>query len=109
MVVKRDGRREEFDRNKILRGMQVACEKRPIPTETLDATVDEVERRVHDRGESEIQSRGIGEMVMEALRRIDKVAYVRFASVYRQFEDVGQFREIIDVLGGRGRRSPRKS
>ena len=108
MVVKSDGRREPFDRAKVLRGMTVACEKRPVPTETLSAAVDRVERAVQDRGEPEIRSEEIGAMVMEELRGIDPVAYVRFASVYRQFEDVGQFREIIDVLGGRGRRSARK-
>lgn len=109
MVVKSDGRREPFDRAKVLRGMTVACEKRPVPTETLNAAVDRVERAVQDRGEPEIESEEIGAMVMEELRSIDPVAYVRFASVYRQFEDVGQFKEIIDVLGGRGRRSARKS
>lgn len=101
LVVKRDGRREPFERGKILRGMVVACEKRPVPTEVLEAAVDGIERKVYDTGEREIESRVIGELVAEALRKIDKVAYVRFASVYRQFEDVGQFREIVDVLGRR--------
>ena len=104
MVVKRDGRRELFDRGKVLRGMLVACEKRPVPTETLEAAADEIERKVFDVGEREIESQVIGEMVVESLRKIDQVAYVRFASVYRQFEDIGQFREIVDVLGRRGRR-----
>ncbi len=108
VVVKRDGRREEFDRGKILRGMRVACEKRPVAAETLEAVVDEIEKRVYDRGRPEIESGEIGEMVIEALRSIDPVAYVRFASVYRQFQDVGQFREIVDVMGGRGRRPGRK-
>ncbi len=101
LVVKRDGRREPFERGKILRGMIVACEKRPVPTEALEAAVDGIERKVYDTGEREIESRAIGELVAEALRKIDKVAYVRFASDYRQFEDVGQFREIVDVLGRR--------
>jgi transcriptional repressor NrdR len=109
MVVKRDGRREPFDRAKVLRGMTVACEKRPVPTETLNAAVDRIERTVYDRGELEIESREIGEMVMEELRHIDQVAYVRFASVYRQFEDVGQFKEIVDVLDGREQRPTRES
>lgn len=109
MVVKRDGRREPFDRAKVLRGMTVACEKRPVSTETLNAAVDRIERTVYDRGELEIESREIGEMVMEELRHIDQVAYVRFASVYRQFEDVGQFKEIVDVLDSRGHRPPKKS
>lgn len=109
MVVKRDGRREPFDRAKVLRGMTVACEKRPVPTETLNAAVDRIERTVYDRGELEIESREIGEMAMDELRNIDQVAYVRFASVYRQFEDVGQFKEIVDVLDGREERPTRKS
>lgn len=109
MVVKRDGRREPFDRSKVLRGMVVACEKRPIPMERLESAVDTIERAVYDRGDLEIASSDIGEMVADELRKVDKVAYVRFASVYRQFEDVGQFKEIVDVLGGRGRRSTRKS
>jgi len=108
-VVKKDQRREPFDRAKILKGMLTACEKRPVPTETLNAAVDRIERTVYDRGELEIESREIGEMVMEELRHIDQVAYVRFASVYRQFEDVGQFKEIVDVLDGREQRPTRKS
>ena len=104
MVVKRDGRREVFDRSKILRGMMLACQKRPVATETLEATADEIERKVYDSGEKEVASQFIGEMVVDALHRIDQVAYVRFASVYRQFEDIGQFKEIVEVLGRRGRR-----
>ncbi|MCE5198639.1 MAG: transcriptional regulator NrdR [Armatimonadota bacterium] len=102
MVVKRDMRREPFDRNKILKGMTVACEKRPVGMDVLESIADDIEREVHDLGVREIGSDQIGEMVSEALRKVDQVAYVRFASVYRQFEDVGQFREIIDVLRGRG-------
>lgn len=101
MVVKRDGRREPFDRSKVLRGMTVACEKRPIPTETLETISDHVERDVVDMGVLEIGSARVGEMVAEELRKVDQVAYVRFASVYRQFEDVGQFKEIVDGLGRR--------
>lgn len=111
MVVKRDGRREPFDRNKVLRGMTVACEKRPVAMDRLEALTDEIERAVHDFGSKEIESAQIGEMVAEALRGVDQVAYVRFASVYRQFEDVGQFKEIVDVLGsqkGRGRKGRRR-
>ena len=104
MVVKRDGRREPFDREKVLRGMIVACEKRPVGMDTLEAAADGIERAVYDSGSHEIDSGTIGEMVVEALRKVDQVAYVRFASVYRQFEDVGQFKEIVDVLDrGRGR------
>ena len=99
MVVKRDGRREPFDRTKALRGMMVACEKRPVPMEILESAVDTIERAVYDKGDMEIASSDIGEMVADELHKIDMVAYVRFASVYRQFEDVGQFKEIVDDLG----------
>ncbi|MCX8053035.1 MAG: transcriptional regulator NrdR [Armatimonadetes bacterium] len=104
LVVKRDGRRENFDREKILRGMMLACQKRPVATETLESAVDEIERKVYDLGQKEITSQVIGEMVIDALHRIDQVAYVRFASVYRQFEDIGQFGEIVEMLSRRGRR-----
>ncbi len=104
MVVKRDGRREAFDRNKILRGMMLACQKRPVATETLEAAADEIERRVYDSGEKEISSQLLGEMVIDALHKIDQVAYVRFASVYRQFEDISQFKELVEMLTRRSRR-----
>lgn len=103
MVVKKDGRREPFDRDKVLRGMIVACEKRPVAMDTLESAADAIERSLYESGDREIDSGTIGEMVVEALRKVDQVAYVRFASVYRQFEDVGQFREIIDVLGSKRR------
>ena len=108
MVVKRDGSREPFDRSKVLKGMIVACEKRPIGMDTLEKITDGIERAVYDAGVREIESSQIGEMVVKALRKVDQVAYVRFASVYRQFEDVGQFKEIVDVLGKRGRKRPPK-
>ena len=110
MVVKRDGRREPFDRTKVLRGMIVACEKRPVGMDVLESITDDIERTVYDAGVREIESEQIGELVADALRSVDQVAYVRFASVYRQFEDVGQFKEIIDILGGsRSRRIKRAS
>jgi transcriptional repressor NrdR len=105
MVVKKDGRREPFDRDKVLRGMIVACEKRPVPMDTLESAADAIERSLYEGAEKEIDSGTIGEMVVEALRKVDQVAYVRFASVYRQFEDVGQFKEIVDVLGNTRRRA----
>ncbi len=105
MVVKRDDRREAFDRNKVLRGMITACEKRPVPMDTLESIADRVERAVLDLGGGEIESAKIGEQVAEELRKVDQVAYVRFASVYRQFEDIGQFKEIVDGLGKRTRKS----
>lgn len=105
MVVKRDSRREPFDRDKVLRGMITACEKRPVPMDTLESIVDRVERAVLDLGGGEIESAKIGEHVADELRKVDQVAYVRFASVYRQFEDIGQFKEIVDGLGKRTKSS----
>jgi len=107
MVVKRDGRREPFDRGKVLRSMTVACEKRPVPTEVLERITDSIEREVFDIGGAEIESAKIGDMVMDELRKVDQVAYVRFASVYRQFEDIGQFKEIVDRLGKKTSRKPK--
>src|SRR5690606_2862901 len=88
MVIKKDGRREPFQRQKILTGLMKACEKRPIPVAVLEQIVDDIEREARQRGATEITSRQIGERVMEALRGIDEVAYVRFASVYREFRDL---------------------
>lgn len=90
-VVKRDGRLEAFDRRKVLQGMLIACEKRPVPSEQLEAAVNRVHQALLAEGEREVSSRRIGELVMEELRRLDQVAYVRFASVYRQFADIGEF------------------
>jgi transcriptional repressor NrdR len=98
VVVKKDERREPFDRSKILRGMLTACEKRPVSVAQLEAAVDEIERSLYNRGDKEVRSVEIGDMVIEKLRRMDQVAYIRFASVYRQFEDVTQFKELVEVL-----------
>ncbi|MDO8683139.1 MAG: transcriptional regulator NrdR [Armatimonadota bacterium] len=98
LVVKKDQRREPFERGKLLRGMLAACEKRPVSAETLESVADEIERSIYNSGQREITSAEIGEMVMERLSKLDRVAFVRFASVYREFEDVTQFKEIIDVL-----------
>lgn len=98
VVVKKDGRREAFDRNKILRGLITACEKRPVAMEQLENLVAAVEKEVRARYEGEVPSRAVGELVMERLRKLDEVAYVRFASVYRQFTDTRQFREVLDRL-----------
>jgi len=101
-VVKKDGRREAFDRAKLMNGLQRACEKRPVPAKALTAIVDSVEQMVQDSPDREVEARRIGEHVMAALKEIDKVAYVRFASVYRQFEDVEEFMtELRDLLGTR--------
>ena len=91
MVVKNDGRRETFDRKKLRAGLVKACEKRPVPPARLDAIVDEIETLLHEIEERELPTSRIGALVMERLRELDKVAYVRFASVYRKFEDVDEF------------------
>lgn len=98
VVVKKDQRREPFDRSKILKGMLTACEKRPVSVAQMECAVDEIERAVYNRGDKEISSVEIGDMVISKLRRLDKVAYIRFASVYREFEDVTQFKELVEVL-----------
>lgn len=103
MVVKRDGRREKFDRQKVLEGLLKACEKRPVPMAKLAEAVDEVETRLADSPERELPTTAIGEMLMERLRSLDKIAYVRFASVYRDFQDVEAFlNELKDLLQRRG-------
>ncbi|MFH0855922.1 MAG: transcriptional regulator NrdR [Candidatus Omnitrophota bacterium] len=100
MVIKKDGRREAFDRKKILSGIIRACEKRPISIEKMEEIVVWVERAIHKKSDREVSSERIGELVMEKLKFLDDVAYVRFASVYRQFKDVGQFMvELKDILG----------
>jgi len=107
MVIKKDGRREPFDRHKLLSGLTRACEKRPIGMEQLERLVDELEQDLSRQFDSEVPSSEIGERVMKRLHELDPVAYVRFASVYREFKDAEQFmREIKDVLarkeGGHG-------
>jgi transcriptional repressor NrdR len=99
MVVKKDGRRQPFDREKLLRSISIACQKRPIPSELLQTIADGIEQDFSDRPSGEVGSQEIGERVVEALRRIDQVAYVRFASVYRDFQDIDQFKEVVEVLG----------
>jgi transcriptional repressor NrdR len=99
MVIKKDDRREPFDRNKIMAGLRRACEKRPVGTAAMEAVTDEIEQMLQDSPEREIPTVAIGEKVMERLRVMDTVAYVRFASVYRQFQDVDQFmRELKEIL-----------
>jgi transcriptional repressor NrdR len=97
-VVKGDGRRVPFDGRKLRVGMMKALEKRPVSTDEVDAAVARITRRLMSSGESEVDSRRIGELVMDELRQLDQVAYVRFASVYRRFEDVRAFREEIERL-----------
>jgi len=99
LVIKKDGRRETFDRQKIIAGMQRACEKRPVSIATIEKTVDRLELALQESGEKEIESSRIGEAVMESLHGMDEVAYVRFASVYRQFKDINEFMsELKDLL-----------
>jgi transcriptional repressor NrdR len=106
-VVKSDNRREQFDRKKIVHGMQLACTGRKnISSHVLDDAAQEIERMLYNRLEKEVDSREIGELVMERLKAIDHVAYVRFASVYRQFEDATQFKEIVDLLRRRSKVKP---
>ncbi len=105
MVIKKDGRREKFDRQKILQGLLKSCEKRPVPTPKLEALVDEVERFVNDSAERERTTTEIGELLMARLKKLDKVAYVRFASVYLDFKDVKEFMaELKGLLKERTRK-----
>lgn len=100
MVVKTDGRRQAFDRNKILTGIIKACEKRPVSIERMETLTAEVERMIQKKYEREVNSKVIGELIMSRLAQIDDVAYVRFASVYRQFRDVNEFMsELSHILG----------
>ncbi|MBI5775901.1 MAG: transcriptional repressor NrdR [Nitrospirae bacterium] len=98
MVVKKDGRREPFDRTKILSGLKKACEKRPISVATIEAVTDRIEKRIQEMGETEIPSREVGEQIMKELHNLDQVAYVRFASVYREFKDIDQFMDELKTL-----------
>lgn len=101
MVVKRDERREPFNREKVLAGLVRATGKRPVSIDALEALVDEVEREIRNRGEREVRSEAVGTMVMERLRHLDDVAYVRFASEHRRFEDVDVLAEEIETLKAR--------
>ncbi|MEW5723559.1 MAG: transcriptional regulator NrdR, partial [Thermodesulfobacteriota bacterium] len=102
LVIKKDGRREPFDREKIREGMLKATQKRPVSVEAIDDFVDSLERHFQEANQKEIPSHEIGEMVIEALKKMDEVAYVRFASVYRQFKDLDDFvRELKELLAAR--------
>jgi transcriptional repressor NrdR len=99
MVIKKDGRRERFERQKLIAGLLKACEKRPVSVSSLEAIADRVESTLQDRAEKEMSTDEIGAFVMEELKGLDKVAYVRFASVYRHFRDIGEFmNELKDLL-----------
>ncbi len=103
MVVKKDGRRERFDREKVMKGLLLACQKRPVPTKVLEGLVDKVEAMVHESPDRELATEAIGEFVMQSLKQLDGVAFVRFASVYREFKDVDQFMLTLKGLLDTGR------
>lgn len=98
MVIKNDGRRVVFDRNKLLNGLIRSCDKRDIPTERIIALADEIEKELRNTMNREVYTRDIGELVMEKLKNFDEVAYIRFASVYRKFADISGFREELEAL-----------
>jgi transcriptional repressor NrdR len=98
LVIKKDMNREYFDRNKILNGLIKACQKRPVSRKQIESIADEVEKRINNKMLTEISSSEIGEMIMESLKKVDEVSYVRFASVYRQFKDINTFMEEIKNL-----------
>ena len=98
MVVKKDGSRQSFDRNKVMNGLIRACEKRPVPYHMLEEMVNEIEQVLQNKMKREISSSEVGELVMERLKKIDEVAYVRFASVYRQFKDINTFMHELNKL-----------
>ena len=98
LVAKRDGRREEFDREKLWASVKSACAKRPLPIGSIEKIIDEIETQLSNAGRAEIPSRSIGELVMERLKDLDRVAYIRFASVYRDFRDIESFKEEVEAL-----------
>ena len=98
LVVKKDGRREPYDRMKVITGLKKACEKRPISVETIEKTASDIETALLESGDAEVPSSRVGEQVMQALKELDEVAYIRFASVYRSFKDVGEFVDLIKKI-----------
>ncbi len=99
-IVKKDGRRIEFDRSKLRGSMNLALRKRPVSTEQVDSAIERIEEKLLNLGLREVQSQRIGELVMRELKKLDKVAYVRFASVYRNFEDIDEFKTLVDQVRG---------
>jgi transcriptional repressor NrdR len=109
LVIKKDGRREGFDRDKLLAGLKKACEKRPVSVDQVENLVTEIERKLQELGEKEVASTTIGELVMAKLPALDEVAYVRFASVYRSFRDIAEFMdELKDILQGQAKKATDK-
>jgi len=98
MLIKKDGRREPYDREKIVSGLKKACEKRPVSMSEIDEFVDSLEKKLQDMGEREVSTQWVGERMMEGLAQLDEVAYVRFASVYRQFKDINEFMDELTGL-----------
>ncbi len=99
-VIKKDGRREEFNRVKLSLGIRKACEKRPLPTGAIDKLIDNIESELYHTGKAEVPSSLIGDLVMEGLKKLDHIAYIRFASVYREFADIGALKQAVDSLAG---------
>jgi len=99
-VIKKDGRREEFKRDKLLRGIQIAFQKRPVPAGTPDTLTDDIETELYQLGKTEIPSGTIGDIVMSSLKKLDHIAYIRYASIYRDFEDITMLKEEVDSLAG---------
>jgi len=108
LVIKKDGRREIFDRGKILNGLQKACEKRPISVTVLEKLIERIEQRLQESGEREVLSREIGEQIMLELQNLDEIAYVRFASVYRSFKDVNEFMNEVKELLEKGQKEKKE-
>jgi transcriptional repressor NrdR len=105
-VIKKDGRREEFSRDKLSSGIRKACEKRPLPTGAIDKFMDSIEADLYKVGKNEIYSSYIGDLVMEGLKKLDHIAYIRFASVYREFADIGDLKQEVDSLAARRELTP---
>ena len=97
-MIKKDGRREPFDREKIKRGLIMACAKRPVSTEQIDRVISRVESDLYDKGDREVRSNAVGDLLMRELEKLDRVAYVRFASVYREFKDVKEFEKALKPM-----------
>ncbi len=106
-IIKKDKRREEFSRDKLLTGIRKACEKRPLPTGAVDKLVDDLEAELYQLGKVEIPSDTVGDMVMEGLKNLDHIAYIRFASVYREFADISDLKQEVDTLVGSEVSAPR--
>lgn len=98
IVIKKNGLRQRFDRNKVINGMLRACEKRPVPLELIEKTADEIEMELNNSMEKEVDASKIGDLVIQKLKQIDEIAYVRFASVYRQFKDINEFKKELNKL-----------